>query len=95
MTTNPWLIERTETLDGATIVELAKPVSFRGSPSKWVLMWVRDTSLFLIYGPDRGTCHRCLPNLSRKRCNEVIVCRCDGWLNHCGVKWLRRRYKTK
>jgi hypothetical protein len=53
MAAKPWRIEQTETLDEATIVELAEPVSFHGVSSKWVIMWVRDNSLFLIYGPDR------------------------------------------
>jgi hypothetical protein len=50
---NPWRIAQTESLGDTTIVELTEPVSFRGSPCKWVIMWVRDTSILLIYGPDR------------------------------------------
>jgi hypothetical protein len=49
----PWRIAQTVSLNEATIVELAEPVLYRGASSKWVIIWVRDTSLFLIYGPDR------------------------------------------
>ena len=52
----PWRITHTESLGAATVVELAEPVSPRtkeAGSSKWVIIWVRDTSLLLIYGPDR------------------------------------------
>jgi hypothetical protein len=52
----PWRIARTESLNDATIIEFAEPVSVRAkenAPNHWAIMWMRDRSLFLIYGPDR------------------------------------------
>jgi hypothetical protein len=53
---NPWKIAHTDLVDGATIVELAEPVTLgdkEAGSSQWVVMWAREASLFLIYGPDR------------------------------------------
>jgi hypothetical protein len=52
----PWKIAHTDLIDGATIVELAEPVTLwdkEAASSQWVVMWAREASLFLIYGPDR------------------------------------------
>jgi hypothetical protein len=50
----PWRIAQTESVGDTTIVELAEPLSFGGEEtSKWVMIWGRNASLFLICGPDR------------------------------------------
>ena len=52
----PWRIAQTESLGDATIIEFAEPVSIRAkenASNHWAIMWTRDKSLFLIYGPDR------------------------------------------
>ena len=52
----PWRIARTESLGDATIIEFAEPVSVlakENASNNWAIMWRRDKSLFLIYGPDR------------------------------------------
>ena len=52
----PWRIARTESLSDATIVEFAEPVSVslkEDASNHWAILWTRDRSLFLIYGPDR------------------------------------------
>jgi hypothetical protein len=52
----PWRIARTESLGDATIVEFAEPVSVRlkeDASNHWAIMWTRDRSIFMIYGPDR------------------------------------------
>lgn len=53
-TNKPWKIAQTESVGDTTIVELAKPLTFDSEETgKWVVIWQRNASLYLIYGPDR------------------------------------------
>ncbi len=52
-----WQIKRRIPLDDVLLIELAKPAqAFQEEPamSWWICLWMGETSLKLIYGPDRG-----------------------------------------
>jgi len=55
-TTQDWKIVQTESLGDALLVELASPVRVNAqepASSKWVCSWTEESSVVLIYGPDR------------------------------------------
>ena len=54
--TQDWKIVQTEPMADALLVELASPVrvnSEEPASSKWVCSWIKESSVVLIYGPDR------------------------------------------
>jgi hypothetical protein len=55
LTTQDLQIAQIEPIGDALLIELASPVRVAEEPasSKWVCLWTEETSVVLIYGPDR------------------------------------------